>query len=45
MQSKYFYRLYLTDIKKTFECDTFMPKLPDNIKLIELVFFKLFNDL
>lgn len=27
MDSKYFYRLYLTRIKKDFECDTFFPKL------------------
>lgn len=26
MDSKYFYRLYLTDIKKHFDCDVFFPK-------------------
>lgn len=35
MKSKNFYRLYLTDIKAHFTCDTFMPPLTDNLKLVE----------
>ncbi|KAF2905359.1 hypothetical protein ILUMI_00808 [Ignelater luminosus] len=34
MESKYFYRLYLTEIKKEFDCDTFFPKLGANLKQI-----------
>lgn len=34
MESKYFYRLYLTEIMKHFDCDTFMPKLNPDLKLV-----------
>ncbi|XP_076257785.1 dihydrofolate reductase-like [Rhynchophorus ferrugineus] len=32
--SKYFYRLYLTKVQKSFDCDTFFPSLPENLKEI-----------
>ncbi|KAJ8923883.1 hypothetical protein NQ315_006659 [Exocentrus adspersus] len=34
MESEHFYRLYLTQILKNFECDTFFPKIPDNLVTI-----------
>ncbi|RZC33865.1 dihydrofolate reductase [Asbolus verrucosus] len=34
MKSKYFHRLYLTRIMKHFECDTFFPKMNDNLREI-----------
>ncbi|XP_066601174.1 dihydrofolate reductase [Prorops nasuta] len=34
MESPHFSRLYLTRIKKYFECDAFFPPLLDNLKLI-----------
>ncbi|CAH1117261.1 unnamed protein product [Phaedon cochleariae] len=34
MESDNFYRLYLTKILKDFDCDTFFPKLPDNLKQV-----------
>ncbi|CAH0552106.1 unnamed protein product [Brassicogethes aeneus] len=36
MESKNFYRLFLTRILKTFDCDTFFPPLGDNLELISL---------
>lgn len=33
MESKYFHRLYLTEILAKFECDTFMPPLADHLRL------------
>ncbi|KAL0108391.1 hypothetical protein PUN28_015141 [Cardiocondyla obscurior] len=35
MESPNFGRLYLTRIKKKFECDTFFPTIPNNFVLIE----------
>lgn len=35
MKSKNFFRLYLTEIKKEFDCDTFFPKMDVNLKEIE----------
>ncbi|GLV39651.1 Dihydrofolate reductase [Carabus blaptoides fortunei] len=35
MESKYFHRLYLTEILAKFECDTFMPPLGEHLTLIE----------
>ncbi|XP_031367457.1 dihydrofolate reductase isoform X2 [Apis dorsata] len=35
MESPNFYRLYLTRIKKYFECDTFFPTIPNNFVLTE----------
>ncbi|KAK2580382.1 hypothetical protein KPH14_006137 [Odynerus spinipes] len=35
MESPNFYRLYLTRIKKHFVCDTFFPKLPADLVLVE----------
>lgn len=35
MRSENFYRLYLTEIKAVFDCDTFFPELPDNLKRIK----------
>ncbi|KAL6263143.1 hypothetical protein P5V15_005944 [Pogonomyrmex californicus] len=35
MESPYFGRLYLTRIKKKFECDTFFPLIPNDFVLIE----------
>lgn len=34
MESEEFYRLYLTKIFKTFDCDTFFPKIPDDLKKV-----------
>ncbi|KAK9886309.1 hypothetical protein WA026_015820 [Henosepilachna vigintioctopunctata] len=34
MKSQHFYRLYLTRIKKNYDCDTFFPKLIENIKKV-----------
>ncbi|XP_015609384.1 dihydrofolate reductase isoform X2 [Cephus cinctus] len=34
MDSPNFYRLYLTRIKKHFECDTFFPPIPNNFTLV-----------
>ncbi|KAG7189134.1 hypothetical protein KM043_008702 [Ampulex compressa] len=34
MESPNFHRLYLTRIKKHFECDTFFPNVPNNFDLI-----------
>ncbi|XP_051157132.1 dihydrofolate reductase [Leptopilina boulardi] len=34
MNSPYFHRLYLTRVKKQFECDTFFPPLPKNFDLV-----------
>ncbi|KAJ8955890.1 hypothetical protein NQ318_005438 [Aromia moschata] len=34
MESEHFYRLYLTKILKEFDCDTFFPKMPDNLKKV-----------
>lgn len=34
MHSKHFFRLYLTRIMQSFDCDTFFPKLVENIKLV-----------
>ncbi|KAJ3648422.1 hypothetical protein Zmor_020227 [Zophobas morio] len=31
MKSKFFHRLYLTKIMKHFDCDTFFPKMKDNL--------------
>ncbi|EFA07671.2 dihydrofolate reductase [Tribolium castaneum] len=31
MASKYFHRLYLTKVLKTFDCDTFFPKIRDDL--------------
>lgn len=36
MESKNFHRLYLTRVKKDFECDTFFPALVPNLKEITL---------
>ncbi|KAG5329251.1 DYR reductase, partial [Acromyrmex charruanus] len=35
MESPHFGRLYLTRIKKKFECDTFFPSIPNDFVLIE----------
>ncbi|XP_032675586.1 dihydrofolate reductase isoform X1 [Odontomachus brunneus] len=35
MESPYFNRLYLTRVRKNFECDTFFPPIPDNFVLIQ----------
>lgn len=35
MESPNFYRLYLTRIKKYFECDTFFPTIPNDFVLTE----------
>lgn len=35
MESQSCHRLYFTEIKKEFECDTFFPKIPDEFKLVE----------
>ncbi|XP_044745481.1 dihydrofolate reductase [Coccinella septempunctata] len=34
MSSEYFYRLYLTRIKKEFECDTFFPNLVSHVEKV-----------
>lgn len=34
MESPHFRRLYLTRIKKNFECDTFFPPIPNNFVLV-----------
>lgn len=34
LESPNFHRLYLTRIKKYFECDTFFPELPTNLGLV-----------
>jgi dihydrofolate reductase len=35
MESPNFYRLYLTKVKKYFNCDTFFPKLPEDLILVK----------
>nr|XP_022907208.1 dihydrofolate reductase [Onthophagus taurus] len=35
MANKYFYRLYLTEIKKQYDCDTYFPKLNGNLKEVK----------
>ncbi|XP_025162324.1 dihydrofolate reductase isoform X2 [Harpegnathos saltator] len=35
MESPYFGRLYLTRIRKRFECDTFFPPIPNNFVLVQ----------
>jgi len=35
MESKRCHRLYLTEVKDTFECDTFFPKISNNFKEVE----------
>ncbi|XP_017772504.1 PREDICTED: dihydrofolate reductase [Nicrophorus vespilloides] len=35
MENKYFYRMYLTRIMKSFECDTFLPALPENLSEVQ----------
>ncbi|XP_018331698.1 dihydrofolate reductase isoform X2 [Agrilus planipennis] len=35
MDSKHFYRLYLTEIKKVYECDTFFPKIDNSLQEIK----------
>ncbi|XP_058798340.1 dihydrofolate reductase [Phymastichus coffea] len=35
MESPNFYRLYLTRIKKHFDCDTFFPQIPENYVLVK----------
>lgn len=35
MESPNFHRLYLTEVKKHFDCDTFFPKIPDDFVTIE----------
>ncbi|XP_065169218.1 dihydrofolate reductase [Atheta coriaria] len=35
LESRSFHRLYLTEIKKNFDCDTFFPHFGDNLKLVD----------
>lgn len=35
MESPNFHRLYLTRIKKSFDCDTFFPEIPNNVALTQ----------
>ncbi|XP_033219988.1 dihydrofolate reductase isoform X2 [Belonocnema kinseyi] len=35
MELPNFHRLYLTRVKKQFECDTFFPPIPNNVMLLE----------
>lgn len=37
MESPHFKRLYLTRIKKKFECDTFFPSIPNDFVLTKYV--------
>lgn len=39
MESNHFYRLYLTEIKKPYDCDTFFPTMSDNLKLVRYLVF------
>lgn len=41
LESRSFHRLYLTEIKKNFDCDTFFPHFGDNLKLVEYVSYKI----
>ncbi|KAJ8976693.1 hypothetical protein NQ317_018206 [Molorchus minor] len=34
MESEHFFRLYLTKIFKTYDCDTFFPNMPGNVKKV-----------
>lgn len=35
MESPNFHRLYLTKVKKHFECDTFFPPIPNDLVLVD----------
>lgn len=35
MKTKYFHKVYLTEVMSSFECDTFFPLLTDDFKLVE----------
>ena len=35
MESKFCHRIYLTEVKKSFDCDTFFPKLTEDFKQVK----------